>query len=68
MTDFPHPDDRHEEFRLPGVPELRLPDDSWERRLDDWREMMLVRPQGIFGRGELSFRRFIKKKEEVQTG
>ncbi|MBB6051671.1 branched-chain amino acid ABC transporter permease [Armatimonas rosea] len=30
--------------------------------------MMLVRPQGIFGRGELSFRRFIKKKEEVQTG
>lgn len=30
--------------------------------------MMLVRPQGIFGRGELSFRRFIKKKEEVSIG
>ncbi|MGE4088362.1 MAG: nuclease-related domain-containing protein [Immundisolibacter sp.] len=71
MTDFPHPDDRHEEFRLPGVPELRLPDDSWERRLDDWREMMLVRPHPELlagARGELSLRRVMGRHETSRFG
>ena len=30
--------------------------------------MMLVRPQGIFGRGELSLKRWFGKKQEVETG
>ena len=30
--------------------------------------MMLVRPQGIFGRGELSLKRWFGKKQEVNTG
>ncbi len=62
MTNLPARDTEPEDFRLPGVPELRPADDSWERRLGDWRELMSVRPQSELpevlagARGELSLR------------
>lgn len=74
MTDFPSDDDRFEDFRLPGVPELRPADPSWERRLEDWREMMLVRPHAELpevlagARGELSLRRVMGRHQASRFG
>lgn len=74
MTDFQPRNEEPEDFRLPGVPELRPLDDSWERRLDDWREMMLVRqhaelPEVLAGaRGELSLRRVMGRHQTSRFG
>lgn len=74
MTDFPSDDDRFEDFRLPGVPELRPADPSWERRLEDWREMMRVRPHAELpevlagARGELSLRRVMGRHQSSRFG
>lgn len=63
-----------EDFRLPGVPELRPADDSWERRLTDWREMMLVHPHAELpevmagARGELSLRRVMGRHHASRFG
>lgn len=74
MTDFPTDDDRFEDFRLPGVPELRPADRSWERRLEDWHEMMCVRPHAELpevlagARGELSLRRVMGRHQSSRFG
>jgi len=63
-----------EDFRLPGIPELRPADASWERRLMDWREMMLVRPHAELpevlagARGELSLRRVMGRHQASRFG
>ena len=74
MTDFPTDDDRFEDFRLPGVPELRPADRSWDRRLQDWHEMMRVRPHAELpevlagARGELSLRRVMGRHQSSRFG
>jgi len=74
LTDFSSEDDRLEDFRLPGVPELRPADPSWERRLEDWHEMMRVRihaelPEVLAGaRGELSLRRVMGRHQSSRFG
>lgn len=74
MTDFQTQDDRSEDFRLPGVPELRPADPSWERRLDDWHAMMRVRPHTELpevlagARGELSLRRVMGRHQSSRFG
>lgn len=74
MTDFQTQDDRSEDFRLPGVPELRPADPSWERRLDDWHAMMRVRPHAELpevlagARGELSLRRVMGRHQSSRFG
>lgn len=73
MTDLPS-DDRPEDFRLPGVPEQRPADPSWERRLEDWQEMMRVRPHAELpevlagARGELSLRRVMGRHQSSRFG
>lgn len=74
MTDFQTQDERSEDFRLPGVPELRSADPSWERRLDDWHAMMRVRPHAELpevlagARGELSLRRVMGRHQSSRFG
>lgn len=74
MTDFQTQDERPEDFRLPGVPELRPADPSWERRLDDWHAMMRVRPHAELpevlagARGELSLRRVMGRHQSSRFG
>lgn len=74
MTDFQIQDERSEDFRLPGVPELRPADPSWERRLDDWHAMMRVRPHAELpevlagARGELSLRRVMGRHQSSRFG
>lgn len=74
MTDLKSRDCVPDDFRLPGVPELRPADCSWERRLEDWREMMNVRahaelPEVLAGaRGELSFRRVMGRHQSSRFG
>jgi len=74
LTDFQTQDDRSEDFRLPGVPELRPADTSWERRLDDWYAMMRVRPHAELpevlagARGELSLRRVMGRHQSSRFG
>jgi hypothetical protein len=74
LTDFPSDDDRSEDFRLPGVPELRPADPSWERRLANWHEMMRVRPHAELpevlagARGELSLRRVMGRHQSSRFG
>lgn len=74
MTDFPSDDVRLEDFRLPGMPELRPADPSWERRLEDWHDMMRVRPHAELpevlagARGELSLRRVMGRHQSSRSG
>jgi len=74
LTNLPARDTEPEDFRLPGVPELRPADDSWERRLGDWRELMSVRPQSELpevlagARGELALRRVMGRHQSSRFG
>jgi Nuclease-related domain len=74
LTDLRSRDPEHDDFRLPGVPELRPADDSRDRRLEDWRAMMDVRPHAELpevlagARGELSFRRVMGRHQSSRFG